>query len=168
MNSTAMKGIVFTALLSMAGLAYGADSALYLGGGIGSTSLDTKGYDTASSYKVAAGVQSEGFALELGYVDLGTFDPKSAGSSVGINGVQVNALGELFLSKDIYGYGSFGLYNWNQKAGGSDSGTTVTYGLGLKVQMHKVFAVRGGIERFHDIAGSAADLVSLNGIFYFR
>jgi hypothetical protein len=153
-------------MVTACGLAYGADRGIYVGGGIGSASADRSGYDNSTdTYKLFAGAQSEGFAVELGYVDLGKFKDSGAGQNFySVDGVQLNALGEMFLSRDLYGFGSFGFYNWNleDNSNGNDSGTSVTFGLGLKVMLGDHLFARGGWERFNNIADENSDLLSLS------
>ena len=165
MKSRTVK-CVFTGAMLVCGLAHGADRGFYFGGGIGSASTGRSGYDNSTdTFKLFAGAQSEGFGFELGYVDLGKFKRSGAGqNSYSVDGVQLNALGEMFLSKDVYGFGSFGFYNWDlsDNINGNDSGTSVTFGLGLKVMLTDHLFARGGWERFNEIADEKSDLLSLN------
>ncbi len=166
MNSPILKFICAAGIFTASSLAYGADRGLYVGGGIGSATTGLSGYGNSSgTYQFFAGAQSEGFGFEVGYVDLGEF--KKTGvlqNKYNVDGVQLKALGEMFLSKDVFGYGSFGFYNWNldDNASGSDSGTSITFGLGLKVELGDNLFARGGWDRFNKIADEKSDLLSLN------
>lgn len=166
MKRDPLRFIAAATLLTACGLANGADRGVYVGGGIGSASTGLSGYDNSTdTYQLFAGAQSAGFGVELGYVDLGKFKSSGAGNNFySVDGVRLNALGELFLSKDVYGYGSFGFYNWNlsDETNGDDSGTSVTFGLGLKVMLGDHLFARGGWERFTKIADEKSDLLSLN------
>lgn len=166
MKLRTLKYICAAGIFAASGFAYGADRGLYVGGGIGSASTGRSGYDNSTdTYQLFAGAQSEGFGFELGYVDLGKFKRSGVSqNSYNVDGVQLKALGELFLSKDLYGYGSFGFYNWNLDdiTNGSDSGTSVTFGLGLRVMLGDHFFARGGWERFNSIVNENSDLLSLN------
>lgn len=164
--SPVLKYLCAASLLLTSGLAAAADRGIYVGGGIGSASTGISGYDNSTqTYQFFGGARSEGFGVELGYVDLGKL--KASGSSSNyftVDGVRLTALGEIFLSKDIFGYGSFGFYNWNLDANGGsdDSGTSVTYGVGLRVNLASQFFARGGWERYSNIGDEKSDLLTLN------
>jgi len=170
MKQPILKSILFCTTLVASGLANSAEPAIYAGGGIGSASTELTGYKNAGSYKLFAGAKAEGFAMELSYVNLGRFKQKAGGeNSYTVDGAQLNAMADLFISKGLYGYGSFGFYNWNldDKLAASDSGTSLTLGLGIKVLMGNSFAVRGGWDRYQDISDSDVDMLSLNGVYQF-
>lgn len=170
MKPANLKAILTSLLLAASGLAAAADAGVYIGGGIGSAATDRSGYDNAGSYKVFAGAKVESFGVELAYIDLGRFNQKgNSSNNHTVDGAQVNAIGELFINHGLYGYGSFGFYNWSldDKLNAGDSGTSLTLGLGLKVLMGKHFAVRGGWDRYQNIADSKVDMLSLNGVFQF-
>lgn len=170
MKPAILKSLVCCTLLATSGLAEAADPGVYIGGGIGSAATDRSGYDSAGSYKLFAGAKVENFGLELAYVNLGRFNQKgNSSNNHTVDGAQLNAIGELFINHGLYGYGSFGFYNWNldDKLSAGDSGTSLTLGLGLKVQMGKSFAVRGGWDRYQNISDNKVDLLSLNGILQF-
>lgn len=166
--SPATKYLVAASLAAASALAQGAERGVYAGAGIGSATASRDDYDNSTdTYLLFAGLQSEGFGLEIAYVDLGEFEHKSLSQNrYGVDGVRLDARGELFLSKGVYGYGNFGFYNWNldDKSGGGsdDSGTSVVFGLGLRVMAGEHLFGRGGWERYNDISGDNSDLLSLN------
>ncbi len=171
MKQPVLKSMLLGTLLATAGLVEAAEPGLYVGGGIGTASTNQSGYDNAGSYKLFVGAQAEGFGLELGYVDLGRFKQKgNSSNSYTVDGPQLNVIGELFISRGVYGYGSFGFYNWDLNdnlATNNDSGTSGTLGLGIKVLMGKNLAVRGGWDRYQNISDSNVDMLSLNGMYQF-
>lgn len=169
-----MKPLIHTLIIgALAGsfsLAHAADeSGAYLGASFGSASTDQSNFDSAASYKAFIGAQANNFGLELGYVDLGKFDQSNGSGSVSVKGGQLNALGELFINHGINGYASFGMYSYqmDNSAGSNSSGTSLTYGLGLKIMMGKQLAIRGGWERFQDVSDSRIDLISLGALIKF-
>lgn len=168
MKKRIVKSILLAALVAISAPVAVAEPTLYLGGGIGSASTDRSGYDNAGSSRFFVGANAEGFGLELAYVNLGRFKQSSI-NNYSVDGAQLNAIGELFLSKGLNGYGSFGFYNWDLEDNltADDSGTTLTFGVGMKVMMGKNLSVRGGWDRYQDIADTKVDLFSLNGIFQF-
>ncbi len=168
MKRLTMKSTLLLTLFVVGGPVAAAEPAVYLGGGLGSASTDRSGYDNAGSSKFFVGANAEGFGMELAYVNLGRFKQNSI-NNYSVDGAQLNAIGELFLSKGLNGYGSFGFYNWDldDNLTTGDSGTSLTIGLGMKVIMGRNFAVRGGWDRYQDVSDTNIDMFSLNGIFQF-
>lgn len=166
MKSATLKFVSAAAMLMACGVAAAAERGVYAGGGVGSASTGHSGYDNSTgSYQIFAGGQSEGFGLELGYVDLGKFKQSAASQNFfNVDGIRLNAIAEMFLSKDVHGYGTFGFYNWNLEdhTNGNDSGTSVLFGLGIRVALGSQFFARGGWDRYNDIANEKSDLLSLN------
>ena len=168
MKQLTLKSTLLLSLLTVAGSVAVAEPVVYLGGGLGSASTDRSGYDNAGSSKFFVGANAEGFGMELAYVNLGKFKQNSI-NNYSVDGAQLNAVGELFLSKGLNGYGSFGFYNWDldDNLTTGDSGTSLTIGLGMKVIMGRNLAVRGGLDRYQDVSNTNVDMFSLNGIFQF-
>lgn len=161
---------LFGLALAFSGAALAADSGFYLGGSLGRTSTDAPGLDDGGSYKLFGGFKARGFSVEAGYVDLGDFDSQAApGAQVSVDGVQLSAIGEFFLSAQVDAYGSVGVYNWtlDETSGPGDDGTSLTFGAGLKVNMSDNLGVRLGWERISDISGGDFDFVSLGALYRF-
>ncbi len=168
MKQLTLKSTLLLTLFTVGASVAAAEPTVYLGGGLGSASTDRSGYDNAGSSKFFVGANAEGFGMELAYVNLGRFKQNSI-NNYSVDGVQLNAIGELFLSKGLNGYGSFGFYNWDldDNLTTGDSGTSLTIGLGMKVIMGSNFSVRGGWDRYQDVSDTNIDMFSLNGIFQF-
>ncbi len=133
--------------------------------------------DSDTGWKVYGGYQlSENLAVEGGYVNLGKVEESSFGTTVSAEqtGFNVVALGLLPLNQGFSLFGKIGLFFWDSdvkvsipgfgSASGSDSGTDITYGFGLKYDIDRKIAVRGEWERFEDDIG---DLLSIGVAFKF-
>jgi hypothetical protein len=164
---------VFAIVFGMSGTVQSAEGGLYLGASIGSTSTSVSNYDSAGSYRVFGGYRVEGFSVEGGYTDLGQLDIKSGGnSSISVDGIQLGVVAEAYMNESLDAYGSVGFYQWNMDKillgiPTSDDGTSPFLGAGLKVKMSDELSIRGGWERFTDIADDHYDLLTLGAIFKF-
>lgn len=158
------------ALLLMSGIAYaGADSGLYLGGSLGTTSVDvdtgTANFDEEDSgYKIFAGYNFGLFplidlAVEGSYVDFGEVSSAQIGNAdVGISGWDAFGLAGFNLGP-IGLFGKMGMMAWESESdavqkGLDDSGSDPAYGVGARFQLGSV-SLRAEYEIFET---DAADI----------
>jgi hypothetical protein len=149
----------------------GADSGFYIGGGIGSTTIDQNNFDASdSSYKVFGGynigfIPLVDFALEASYVDFGK--PATNNSSIDMNGV--DAFGLAGLSFGPFGiFVKAGVIDWDLDSSingtsTSESGSDPAYGLGARFSLGSI-AIRLEYEVFdidsdNDVSMSSASVV---------
>ena len=144
----------------------------YLGAGLGMSTIkdactdvpagvscDDK--DTAT--KFFGGYQfNRNFALELGYTDLGKASasfPGLGSASVESSGFEVLALGIAPLSASWSIYGKAGIYLWDVDlkdstgtiGSASESGSSLTYGLGVGWDITKNFGLRFEYQVYNDV-----------------
>lgn len=147
-------------------------------GGVSIGSFDgevVNGSDTG--WKIFGGYQlNQNLALEVSYVDLGTVKETFLGSTFraeqsGIAGVIV---GSAPINKQFSFFGKIGLFLWDAdikftnvllfSGSESDSGTDITYGVGLKYDFNKRVGVRAEWDHYEDDIG---DLLSVGVSFNF-
>ena len=154
-----------------------ADGTRWYGGvGTGEADVDVSGFEDDTSLKLFGGYEFNKYlAVEGGYTDLGEFDLKgSAGASIGVDGVQFVAVGNLPVGRKLSVFAKGGLYRWDADAdilgvlSLSDDGTDSTFGFGVRYRGENPYgdtlALRLEWERF-DIDGDDIGLVSLNFVF---
>ncbi len=147
----------------------GADSGFYIGGGTGSATISSGGFDESdAAFKAFAGynigfIPLVDFAVEASYVDFGTANDGS--TSIGFTGF--NAFGLAGLSFGPIGiFAKAGTISWNRDpSGNKDSGTDPAYGLGARFALGSL-AVRAEYELF-DIDGTDVDMLSISAVFTF-
>lgn len=175
-------------------------SGFYAGGAVGQSKLKDACNDSAplscddkdTGYKIFGGYQiNENFGAELGYVNLGkaTFsgvDPSLGAGPVSANikakGFEVLGVGTVPLADKLSAYGKLGFFRWDLDASVtvgatsgslSESGTDVTYGIGLKYDFAKNIGARLEWQRYKDLGKDATtgksdvDLFSLGVVFKF-
>lgn len=142
----------------------GGDSGLYLGGGIGRSTVDTDipgggdldGDDFAWKAIVGYNIGLVPFvdlAVEGGYVDFGEPDDELAGTNIEVEADGWDAFGLLGVNFGPIGvFGKVGIINWDAdiRGGGqavSDDGTDAAYGLGVRFQLAS-FQLRAEAEMF--------------------
>jgi len=152
----------------------GTDSGFYIGGGIGSTSVDQSNFDASdSSYKVFGGynigfIPLVDFALEASYVDFGK--PATNNASIDMNGVDAFGLAGLSL-------GPFGLFvkagviDWDLDATNSgtstgESGSDPAYGLGARFSLGSI-AIRVEYEVFDIDSDNDVSMTSASVVYTF-
>lgn len=165
-------------------LAFAQDSAWYVGASAGQskgkdfcpsfvaggTSCD----DTSSAYGAFSGYQFNKYlGAELGYTDLG--ENKSSGPvdavTAKVKVLELLGVGTIPITPQIEVYGKVGAFFWDLDAScagtcsgfgpgagspgsQSDSGTDLTYGLGVKLNFTKNVGVRVQYQRYKDIDSS--------------
>ena len=148
----------------------GADSGLYIGGGVGDASVKDGAFDESdSSYKVFGGynfgvIPLIDLAIEASYVDFGS--PSSSTDKVEITAV--NAFGLAGLSFGPFGvFAKAGAINWDMDSSldGSNSGSDPAYGVGARFALGS-FAVRAEYE-LYDVDQADVEMLSVSAVFTF-
>jgi len=144
-----------------------------------------------TGFKIFGGYQfNPNGAIEFGYVDLGKFKASGKDSSLGNvsldwepSGFTFAVVGTLPIGQNFGLMGKVGIFFWDMdlharasslgSGSDSDSGTDLTYGLGVKYDISKTFGVRAEWERFQDVGDSNTtgksdiDLFSVGVVFKF-
>jgi OOP family OmpA-OmpF porin len=189
-NVLAALGV--TSCIAVSAPALAADEGFYVGASVGVTSLDVDGGDLGltnasfddndTGYKVFLGYDfNKNWGVELGYADLGQYDFTGNFGAVNVRGdidvtaAYLTAVGTYPINNEFAVFGKLGAYYGDADAtasagtiSASDSGsdTNVLFGLGVKYNFTKQFAVRGEWERFHD-SDFPVDLFSVGVAFKF-
>jgi hypothetical protein len=163
MRKLTVLACAFVLLLASSTAWAGSDSGFYLGGSLGSSSLDVSSggvdLDNATSYKVFGGynfglVPLVDVAIEGSYVNFG-----SAEGSLGANDAEakvsgLDAFGLVGLSMGpVSLFGKVGAIYWDSEFSATgfqtedDSGTDPAYGIGLQFQLLSI-AIRAEYEIF--------------------
>ena len=142
------------------------DSGWYAGGGLGQAMHDvdctgtTSCDDKDAAWKIFGGYQfNRNLGVEFGYTNLGK---ASAGDAVSTTtfktkGFEVLAVGTFPINQQFEVYGKAGLFRWNLDAKDtvfgslSESGTDLTFGLGVKYNFTKTVGARLEWQRYNDI-----------------
>lgn len=134
---------------------------------------------TDTGWKLSVGNQfNTNAALEFGYADLGEakFNAAGVGCSLEADGFHASLVGSLPMANQFSFTGRVGLFRWNAdvscSAGGAsasadESGTDLTFGVGVRYDMTKSVGLRGEWERF-DLDDADVDMLSLGLIFSFK
>ena len=154
-------------------------------GAVGITSCD----DTDTAWRIFGGYQfHKNFAVELGYADGGKY--KVSGVVLGVPATgeikakawDVVGVGILPFTEQLSGFAKIGLARWDVDATGSalgfsasisDSGTSLTYGLGGQYDFTKQFGVRVEWLRYQDVGDenttgqSDVDVIGASVLFKF-
>lgn len=135
-----------------------------------------------TGWKLAFGNQlNPNAAIEFGYVDLGEakFSASDPGGSVTCSAdataFTAGVVGSLPVTKEFSFTGRAGLFRWDSDGScsgvvnlsDSDSGTDLTFGVGVRFDFTQTVGLRGEWERF-DVDDSDIDLISLGLIFRFK
>lgn len=134
--------------------------------------------DKDNGWKVFGGSKiNPNFAVELAFVDLGEFKGNGGGVTLAVEptGFNVAAVGIAPVGQATSVFGKLGLFNWDADVAGSgpagnvlvsESGTDVSFGLGIQFDFTKSTGLRVEWERF-DLDGSAVDFLSLGVLLAF-
>ena len=163
-------------------------SGFYAGGGLGynqvelaTEQLQLSGSDL--SYKLFAGYQfpvysfmpfDTYFALEGGYMDLGTVDDQALGANfeLDIHGFDMYAVGYLPITRRFDLFGKVGAFLWDAKlkADGAtvddNDGTDLALGLGVEYRTGKAYSVRLTVESVDMLDG--VWVATLAGTYQFK
>jgi OOP family OmpA-OmpF porin len=135
--------------------------------------------NTDTGWKLAVGNQfNTNAALEFGYIDLGEakFTAAGVGCSLEADGFQAALVGSLPMANQFAFTGRVGLFRWDAdvscSAGGAsastdESGTDLTFGVGVRYDMTKTVGIRAEWERF-DMDDVDVDMLSLGLLFSFK
>jgi OOP family OmpA-OmpF porin len=175
----ASRTVALISLLALPGVALPQDiPGWYLGFGIGqSTFKGTCCDDTDTAGKIFGGYQfSRNFDLEGAYVDLG--QGKAGNVTFGATGFEGTGVGMLPLGgSGLSALARGGLFIWKAelKAPGASTdatGTSLTYGLGLKFDFNRDFSARVEWQRYKDVGDvnktNQADIDFLGASFLYR
>ena len=164
-SKTTWLVLLATIPLSAPGLA-AAESGLFVGGSIGSTTID-KTFDDfdldteATGYRIVGGYQfSDLFGIEVGYQDFGDFNetvsigPVSSLTSIGADGWTVGGTLGLPLGDSFSLIGRAGVFFWDADV--SIDGLSIDvpgdenpyYGAGARVDVSRNFSLIGDWSRF--------------------
>jgi OmpA-OmpF porin, OOP family len=185
--------IVATAVSSTAfGAQFGTpgESGFYGGLGVGGTDSEVNASPIVGSkdnkdtaWKAFGGYQFNRYlGIEAGYIDLGRASVVGPAGSASFDSQawQASVVGSVPFANQFAVTGKLGIARTDTDTVGnvgatpvlaSDHNTDPTYGLGLRYDINKTFAVRGEWERFRSSSGSFGksdiDVYSINGIYRF-
>ena len=138
--------------------------------------------DKDAAWKIFGGYQfNRNLGVEFGYTNLGK---ASAGDAVSTTtfktkGFEVLAVGTFPINQQFEVYGKAGLFRWNLDANDtvfgslSESGTDLTFGLGVKYNFTKTVGARLEWQRYNDIGNenttgtSDSDFIGVGLVFKF-
>jgi OmpA-OmpF porin, OOP family len=138
--------------------------------------------DTDTALGVFGGYQFNKYiGAELGYTDLGKFTASGLGlsSEAKAKGFEVLAVGTFPIGEKFSIYGKLGFFRWDLDTSGSgsvsqsESGTDVTYALGVQYNFTKKFGVRAQYQLYKDIGNDATtgqsdvDVLGVGVVFKF-
>lgn len=154
------------------------DNGIYLGAGVGQSSVEFDGdisnvdfnFDaSATSYKIIAGWRFiDWLAVEANYVDLGKSDDRVLGEKMetDIDGFSASVVGFLPIGP-VDAYARVGAVDWSADITspaldlqGSDDGTDLTYGVGAQFRIWGL-SIRAEYEIFDIEDADTIDLLSL-------
>ncbi len=179
MKSNDLKKGVFTLLLAffiVAPVVQAADSNFYASLNIGRSNVTDNSVpidEDATGFRLAAGYQFiPWLAVDLGYVDFGTFEatdvdlggmPVTAEASA--KGLDLGLVGRVPLGDKFAITGRAGMLWWDSEVvlGGileSNSGNDFAYGLGVEMALNERFVLTGDWQKF-DIENTKVDFLSL-------
>ena len=148
-----------------------ADAAggLYLGAGVGQSTIKDSGFDaTDTAFKAFAGYRFNiipiiDLAVEGGYTDFG----KPSQSNVQFKLHGYDAAGLLIFPLGPFDlYGKVGMLSWTASGGGTSSGTDPFYGVGAGFNIWKI-GIRAEYERYQIKNTDSVQMYSLSALFMF-
>lgn len=145
----------------------------YVGAGVGQSEYDGLS-DEGTSTKLFLGYSlNPSVAVEFAYVDTGEGEQDSifGDFTASTDGFEISAVGLLPVNNTVGFLGRLGLYSWDLDvelggASASDSGTDLTYGFGIQVELGKTAALRGEYQ-IYDIDGDDIDNIGISVLFRF-
>jgi OOP family OmpA-OmpF porin len=144
--------------------------------------------DTDSAFRIFGGARfGRNFALEIGFVDLGKGHVNITSPVVGtadfkVSGFDISGIGFMPFGANFGGMARVGLFSWTAKpsvsgpggtASDSDTGNSITFGIGLTYDFSRQFGGRLEWQRFAKVGNSSTtgttdiDFISLNGVIRF-
>jgi OmpA-OmpF porin, OOP family len=173
------------------------EQGLYVGVGIGQAEYDACGSvagfggtcdESDQSYKLFVGYDfNRNFAAEIGYVDLGgvratgTVGAIAATVETDVNGFELVGVGKFPITQNFSLIGKLGVLRWDADArvsgagltgGGSDTGTDVTFGFGLRYTLTRSIGLQADWQRYRDVGSSTSgsndiDVLGISLLFKF-
>ncbi len=156
MRSRLLTTTLAALLLGGASLAQAQDTGFYAGVGAGQALVDERAYDDEdTAFSVFGGYQfHRNFALEAGYTDFGSLQPRDAGTDLELTSASLTAVGILPFTDRFSGYARAGFQRWELDRAipgltgtARDDGTDPVYGLGLQYRFSDAVALRGEYTR---------------------
>ena len=189
----ALTGLI-AATAGISQLAFAQDPRGYVGASVGQSSfrdgctglaagVSCEDRDTAIGAFV--GLQfNTNFGVELGYTDLGSVTASGFGitGDVKAKGIEFSAVGTAPINEQFSVYGKLGFFRWDVDAQAqgfgvgatrSDSGTDLTYAVGVQYNVTKTVGVRAQYQRYNDLGNEAttgtsdADFIGVGIVFKF-
>lgn len=165
--------LLATALLAGLSASNALAAGWYAGAGVGQAEYDGLS-DEGTSTKLFLGYSfNTNAAVEFAYVDTGEGEQDTifGDLTASTDGFEISAVGLLPVNNSVSFLGSLGLYNWDldvelDGVSASDSGTDLTYGLGVQVELGKSAALRGEYQ-IYDIDGDDIDNIGVSVLFRF-
>ena len=178
-----LKTIVLTSLVlgltAFGPTALAQDVGFYAGASFGQSKIEG---ETDTGWKIFGGYQiNKSFGAEFGYVNLGKVKESGAlpifgafTATIDAKAWQLVGVGTLPIDDRFSVFGKLGFARWDADlkctgflAGcGDDSGTDLTFGVGVKYNLTRNLAVRGEWENF-DLGDADADLLLITIVYKF-
>ena len=190
-KAIALTGLV-AATAGVSPLVFAQDSGWYVGANVGQSNFkdgctDISGpgvscEDTDTAFGVFGGYQfNKYFGAELGYTELGKVTASGSGINAELKakGFELLAVGTFPINEQFSVYGKLGLFAWDVDASASgfgsesETGTDVTYALGVQYNFTKKFGVRAQYQQYKDVGKddttgkSDVDVISVGVVFKF-
>jgi OOP family OmpA-OmpF porin len=182
-----MKRVIMLGLVCalLTGPALAQDTGFYIGGAVGQANMDgaCEGLpagvscdDKDTAWRVFGGYQfNRNFAAELGYANLGEATASGLGVSaaVEVTAWDLVAVGLLPLGSNFSVYGKLGMYSGeaeltsNVGISEEDSGSDITFGVGVRYDFTRNLGVRAEWQRYNDVNDEALDVMSIGVLWRF-
>ena len=176
------RAIALTALVAAAAgispLAVAQDSGWYIGAMAGQSNFKDCTAPNCDDSDTALGIFGgyqfhKNFAAELGYTDLGKASAPGFADAEA-SGFELVGVGSFPLTERFSLYGKLGFFRWDVDSGGqSDSGTDLTYALGVQWNFTKRLGFRAQYQVYKDVGDSATtgstdvDVLGVGVVFKF-
>jgi len=163
---------------TLGAVAFGAnaeDHRVYMGAGVGQSSVDEGSYDDHdTSFSVFGGYDfNKYFGVEGGYADLGKLESNAGGPPLEATAPYVVTVGKLPINDKVSVYAKAGINRWSLDDAApaltgtsDDSGTDATYGLGVQYRVNDRYALRGDYSRLK-LGDMDVDLAQLQATIRF-
>lgn len=194
-QAIALTGLV-AATAGISSPAFAQDSGWYLGASAGASKVKdfcpdlipvgTSCDETSAAYGVFGGYQFNRFlGAELGYTDLGEAETSAAGitETLKVKGFEALGVGTIPIHPRFEVYGKVGVFLWDLKdkcegisctfSSLSETGSDLTYGLGVKFNFSKNAGMRVQYQRYKDVGKESTtgesdiDVYSVGVVFNF-
>jgi len=132
-----------------------ANAEPYIGINLGTGSIDN--YEDGNSGFIYGGYDNKHWAIEAGVNPLGYYEVPGIDSSIQIDGFEIDLLGKLKIAERFTAYGSVGYFEYTLKPEvfgvplSELDGSTITYGVGIMMDIGQTLKVRAAYEVYDDI-----------------